>query len=192
MTKRSIGPQTTVAVHPMVIVGTYAASGRPNAMAAAWTGIVSSNPPAVGVSVRPERYTHQNIVRTKAFTLSVPGEEHLAEADFFGIASGRDTDKFEATGLTPERATKVDAPYVGEFPLVLECSLIETVELGAHTQFIGEIVDVLVDEDCIGEGDRPDLLRIRPFLYDAFGFGYHSVGPRVGDGFKAGRRFLKR
>ena len=86
----------------------------------------------------------------------------------------------------------MDAPYVGEFPLVLECRLIETVELGAHTQYVGEIVDAKVDEDCFGEDGRPDLARIRPFLYDAFGFGYHAVGPRVGDAFAAGRRFLPR
>ncbi len=86
----------------------------------------------------------------------------------------------------------MDAPYVGEFPLVLECRLIETVELGAHTQYVGEIVDAKVDEDCFGEDGRPDLARIRPFLYDAFGSGYHAVGPRVGDAFVAGRRFLPR
>ena len=189
MTKRSMGPQTSVAVHPMVLVGTYDASGRPNAMAAAWSGIVSSDPPAVGVSVRPARYTHENIVRTNAFTLSIPGEDELAETDFFGIASWREKNKFEATGLTPVRSTRVDAPYVEECPLVLECRLIRTVELGAHTQFVGEIVDLLVDEACLGEDGRPEIARLQPFLYDAFGLGYHRVGPRIGDAFSAGRKF---
>ncbi|MEN6518604.1 MAG: flavin reductase family protein [Methanospirillum sp.] len=190
--KRSIGPQTTVGVHPVLIVGCYDTNGRPNAMAVAWGGICSSKPPAVAVSVRPERHTHAGIAARKAFTVSVPSEAQLAEADLFGIASGRDLDKFQATGMTPVRAEHVDAPYVGEFPLVLECRLIETVELGAHTQYIGEILDAKVDEDCFGENGRPDLARIRPFLYDAFGLGYHAVGERIGDAFSAGRRFLPR
>jgi flavin reductase (DIM6/NTAB) family NADH-FMN oxidoreductase RutF len=161
-------------------------------MTVAWGGICSSKPPAVAVSIRPERHTHAGIESRKAFTVSVPSVAQLAEADLFGIASGRDLDKFGATGLTPVRAEHVDAPYVGEFPLVLECRLIASFDLGAHTQFVGEIVDVKVDEDCFGEDGRPDLERLRPFLYDTFGFGYHAVGPRIGTAFSAGRRFLHR
>lgn len=188
--KRSIGAQTTVGVHPVLIVGCYDAAGRANAMTVAWGGICSSRPPAVAVSVRPDRHTHAGITARKAFTVSVPSEAHVAEADLFGIASGRDLDKFGATGLTPVRAEHVDAPYVGEFPLVLECRLLTTVDLQAHTQFVGEIVDVKVDERCFGEDGRPELARIRPFLYDTFGFGYHAVGERVGDAFTTGRRLL--
>ncbi len=190
--KRSIGPQTTVGVHPVLVVGCYAPDGRPNAMTVAWGGICSSKPPAVAVAVRPERYTHQGIAARKAFTVSVPSDRHVAEADLFGIGSGRDLDKFAATGLTPVRAEHVDAPYVAEFPLVLECRLIETVDLRAHTLFVGEIVDAKVDEDCFGESGKPELERLRPFLYDTFGFGYHAVGDRVGAAFSAGRRFLPR
>ncbi|HOT94248.1 MAG TPA: flavin reductase family protein [Methanoregulaceae archaeon] len=190
--KRSIGPRTSVGVHPVLIVGCYDREGRPNAMAVAWGGICSSNPPAVAVSIRPERYTHEGITARKAFTVSVPSERYVEESDLFGIASGRDLDKFAATGLTPVRSERVDACYIGEFPLVLECRLIETVELGAHTQFVGEIVDVLVDEDCLDGDGRPALGRLRPFLYDAFGLGYHGVGDRVGTGFSSGRRFLPR
>jgi len=190
--KRSIGVQTAVGVHPVLVVGCYDPAGRPNAMTVAWGGICSSKPPAVAVSIRPERHTHAGIAARKAFTVSVPSEAQIGEADLFGIASGRDLDKFAATGLTPVRAEHVDAPYVGEFPLVLECRLIATHELGSHTQFVGEIVDVKVDEDCIGPNGRPALDRIRPFLYDGFGSGYHAAGPRVGDAFSAGRRFLPR
>ncbi|MEN6518097.1 MAG: flavin reductase family protein [Methanospirillum sp.] len=190
--KRSIGPLTTLGVHPVLVVGSYDVDGRPNAMVVAWGGICSSNPPSVAVSIRHAPYTHAGISARKAFTVSVPSEAHLAEADLFGMVSGRDLDKFAASGLTPVRAEHVNAPYVGEFPLVLECRLIETVELGSHTQFVGEIVDVKVDEDCLVENGRPELARIRPFLFDPFGNGYCAVGPRVGDAFSAGRRFLPR
>jgi len=179
-----------VGIHPVLVVGCYDTDGSPNAMTAAWGGICSSQPPAVAVSVRPGRHTHAGIAARRAFTVSVPSEDHVAETDFFGIASGRDRNKFDATGLTPIRAGMVDAPYVGEFPLVLECRLIATLELGSHTQFVGEIVDARVDEACLGEDGRPDLVHLRPFLYDVFDRGYHAVGPRVGEAYAAGRRYL--
>ncbi len=190
--KRSIGPLTTVGVHPVLVVGSYDAAGRPNAMVVAWGGICSSKPPSIAVLIRPATYTHEGISARKAFTVSVPSEAHLAEADLFGVASGRDLDKFGVTGLTPVRAEHVDAPFVDEFPLMLECRLIATHELGSHTQFVGGIVDVKVDEACLGENGMPDLSLIRPFLFDPFSFGYCAVGPRVGDAFSAGRRFLPR
>jgi flavin reductase (DIM6/NTAB) family NADH-FMN oxidoreductase RutF len=78
----------------------------------------------------------------KSFTVSVPSESYAKEADYFGIASGKKVDKFEKTGLTPVKSGLVDAPYVGEFPLVLECRLIKIVKIGLHTEFVGEILDV--------------------------------------------------
>jgi flavin reductase (DIM6/NTAB) family NADH-FMN oxidoreductase RutF len=116
----------------------------------------------------------------RAFTVSVPGEKHWEEADYVGIVSGRDTDKFEDTSLTSVRSEVVDAPYVGEFPLVLECKVKEVVELGLHTMFVGEVIDVKADEDVL-TGGRPDIQKIRPFLYGSGERGYHSVGPRIGD-----------
>src|SRR3972149_5217063 len=83
-----------------------------------------------------------SLMERKAFTVNVPSEFHCREADYIGIVSGKNTDKFAATGLTPVRNEVVDAPYVREFPLVLECQLIRTVGSGLHTQFVGEIKDV--------------------------------------------------
>ncbi|GKT18736.1 flavin reductase family protein, partial [Aduncisulcus paluster] len=74
-----------------------------------------------------------------AYTVSIPSVQHAAEADYFGMASGRDKDKFAVSGLTPVRSDVVDAPYVDEFPFIFECKVVETVELGLHTQFVGEI-----------------------------------------------------
>ncbi len=75
----------------------------------------------------------------KAFTLSVPSETHVKEADYFGMVSGRDKNKFDETGLTPVGSTLVEAPYVAEFPMILECRVVHHHEIGLHTHFIGEI-----------------------------------------------------
>jgi hypothetical protein len=89
----------------------------------------------------------------------------VAAVDFLGLASGRDMDKFTAAGLTPVRAEFVDAPYVAEFPMVIECRLAQTVELGLHTQFIGEIVDVKVDAALLDEAGHPSLPGVDPLVF---------------------------
>jgi flavin reductase (DIM6/NTAB) family NADH-FMN oxidoreductase RutF len=182
MMKRSIGAGTLAVPSPVWVVGTYDSEGKPNMMTAAWGGICCSRPPCVYVSLRKATYSHGSIVSRGAYTVCVPGEEYWREADYAGIASGRDTDKFGDTGLTPVRSEAVDAPYVEDFSLVLECSLKETVELGLHTMFVGEIIDVKADEDVL-TNNRPDLQKIKPILFGAGDRGYHSVGPRIGEAF---------
>ncbi|WP_074369685.1 flavin reductase family protein [Methanoculleus chikugoensis] len=191
MTKRSIGPRTLLYPHPDLIIGTYDASGRPDAMAAAWGGICSSRPPSVAVSVQKTRQTYANLVEQREFTISIPSTDYVREADYFGIVSGRDEEKFAATGLTPVKSDLVNAPYVGEFPVVLECRLLQTVEIGVHTQFIGEILDVKVEESVLGEDGRPDIEKIRPFAYDSMRQEYYGFGKVLAKAFSAGKEFKK-
>ena len=108
-----------------------------------------------------------------------------------GIASGRDVDKFAAAGLTPVKSELVDAPYASEFPVVLECRLLYTIEIGLHTQFIGEIIDVKGDEQVLGEDGNLDILKIQPLIFDTSHKGYHGVGPCLGQAFSVGKQFQK-
>jgi flavin reductase (DIM6/NTAB) family NADH-FMN oxidoreductase RutF len=185
--KKSLGAITLLFPTPVLMVGTYDRDGKPNLMNAAWGGICCSQPPCVAVSLRKARYSYDCIVERKAFTVGVACESRMAEADYVGIASGRDVDKFAASGLTPVRSELVDAPYAAEFPVVLECRLLHTVEIGLHTQFIGEIVDVKADSDVLGEDGHPDIMKIQPLIYDTAHKGYHGVGPLLGKAFSVGK-----
>jgi flavin reductase (DIM6/NTAB) family NADH-FMN oxidoreductase RutF len=185
--KRSIGAKTIAYPTPVYIVGTYDAAGRPNAMAAAWAGICCSRPPCLAVSLRAATYTHGNIVAGQCFTVSIPSEDYVREADYLGMASGRDTNKFEVAGLTPVRAEHVDAPYVAEFPLVIECKLLHTVEIGLHTQFIGEILDIKADEQALDEAGHLHIERVRPFLFAPGDQAYYGIGQLLGKAFDLGR-----
>ena len=180
--KTSLGAKTLAVPSPVWVVGTYDKDGRPNFMTAAWGGICCSRPPCVYVSLREATYSHGSIVARGAYTVSVPGEEYWREADYMGVASGRDTDKVADTGLTAVESAVVDAPYVEEFPLVLECRVVETVNLGLHTMFVGEIMDVKADEDVLTNG-APDTQKIRPLLFGSGDRGYHTVGVRIGEAF---------
>ena len=185
--KKSLGPRTIIFPTPVLIVGTYDGEGKPNAAAVAWGGICCSKPPCVAVSLRKATYTYGNIVERKAFTVSIPSECHAREADYFGIASGRKEDKFHAAGLTPVPSDLVDAPFVAEFPMVLECRLLHTIEIGLHTQFIGEVLNLKADEAVLGDKGVIDIEKVKPILFAPESRTYHGVGAFIGKAFSMGR-----
>jgi flavin reductase (DIM6/NTAB) family NADH-FMN oxidoreductase RutF len=184
--KKSIGAKTIVYPTPVFIVGTYDKDGHPNVMTAAWGGICCSSPPCVAVSLRKATHTYGNIMTNKAFSISVPSEVYVRQADYFGLVSGEKEDKFAASGLTPIKSDLVNAPYVKEFPLILECKVLHTLEIGLHTQFVGEIVDVKADEAVIGEKGLPDIEKVKPFSYAPESRGYYGTGPFLGKAFSIG------
>jgi flavin reductase (DIM6/NTAB) family NADH-FMN oxidoreductase RutF len=123
----------------------------------------------------------------KAFTVSIPSEDYVKKVDYVGLASGRDVDKFAVTGLTPVKSGLVNAPYVGEFPLVLECKVIKIIEIGLHTQFIGEIMDVKSD-DSVLDNNLPSIAKVNPIIFSASSATYHRVGRRIGKAFSIGKK----
>jgi flavin reductase (DIM6/NTAB) family NADH-FMN oxidoreductase RutF len=187
--KKSIGAKTLAFPTPVWIVGTYDDKGKANGMAVAWGGICCSRPPCLTVSLRKATYTYDCITGRGAYTVSILSDQQAAEADYFGLASGRDRDKFSDTGLTPVRSEHVDAPYIAEAPLVLECKLIHTFEIGLHTQFVGEIVDVKADETVLNEQGLPDIEKVRPLIYSMSRSGYYGVGDFVGKAYSLGKKF---
>lgn len=185
--KTSLGAKPIAYPTPVFVVGTYDAQGRPNAMTVAWGGICCSKPPCLAISVRKATYTYGNLVERQAFTVSVPSRDYVVAADYFGIASGREAEKFAVAGLTPVRSELVDAPYVAEFPLVLECRVVHVAELGLHTLFAGEILDVKIEEDCLTTDGRPSVELIRPFSWAPAENVYYAVKEKLGPGFSVGK-----
>ena len=185
--KKSLGAKTIVPITPVWVVGTYDREGKPNAMTAAWGGVCCSQPPCIYVSLRKATYTYSNIMERKSFKVSIPSETYTKEADYFGLSSGKTVDKFSAAGLTPVKSDLVDAPYVKEFPLIIECKVIQVVEIGLHTEFIGEIVDVKADSSVLNEKDLPDIEKVKPIIWNPAGMTYHEVGKRVGQAFSIGK-----
>ena len=185
--KKSVGAKSLLFPTPVLMRGTYDQAGKPNLMNAAWGGICCSQPPCIAVSTRKATYTHAAIVERKAFTVGIACESRIVEADYVGIASGRDVDKFAVSGLTPVRSELVDAPYAAEFPVVLECRLLHVVEIGMHTQFIGEIIDIKADTEVFGEDGHLDIMKVRPLIFDTSHKGYHGVGALLGQAFSIGK-----
>ena len=188
MRRIAIAPATVLHPHPVMLIGTYGPDGRPNLMNAAWGGICCSDPPCVAVSLREATLTYHNILSAGAFTIGIPSRKHVEVADFVGIVSGRDHDKFLETGLTPVKSEKVSAPLAAELPFSLECRLLQHHQLGSHTIFIGEIVGIQADEDVLGPRGLPDIEKTQAILWGGLGsHHYFAVGEKLGAAFSAGR-----
>lgn len=189
--KKSLGKATHAMPTPVWLVGTYDSEGKANLATIAWGGVCSSDPAAVTVSLRKARHSYDAIMERQAFTVNIPSRDFVVAADYAGIASGKNADKFAAAGLTPVKSDLVDAPYVAEFPLVIECRLLQTVEIGVHTQFIGEIVDVKADASVLDEAGLPDPTKVQPIVYSPTNRGYYALGEKVGQGFDTGKQLMK-
>ncbi|MDO8897351.1 MAG: nitroreductase family protein, partial [Bacteroidales bacterium] len=159
--------------------GTYDKAGKPNIMTAAWIGICNSNPLSIAVSMRPATYSYASVTESGAFTVNIPSAELARYVDYAGRLSGRDVDKFKETGLTPLRSEFVNAPFIKEFPLVIECELTEYHDLGSHRMFIGKVIDVKADEAILDAEGRVDVSLLNPLIYA--GRNYYETGAFVAE-----------
>ena len=151
---------------------------KPNVMTAAWTGIIASDPVITYVSIRPSRYSHEIISKTKEFVINVPNLPLLKATDFCGVKSGRDIDKFKACNLTPEKCDFISAPQIKEAPISLECKVISTQTYGTHDMFLAEVLAVHVDDEYVSDKGALNLQKANLIAY-AHGF-YFALGKKLG------------
>lgn len=189
--KKSLGAKTLVYPTPVLVISTYDNEGNPNAMTAAWGGVCCSSPPCVAISLRKATHTYGNLMTKKAFTINIPSEKYVREVDYFGIVSGKNENKFAKTGLTPVRSDLVDAPYIKEFPVNLECKIIHVFEIGLHTQFIGEVIDAKIDDAIQEKGEQPIIEQINPLIYGYGSKDYYVIGKQIAQVFSIGNEIGK-
>ena len=152
---------------------------KPNVMTAAWTGIINTRPPKTYVSIRPERYSYGLIKETGEVVINLTPEGLVRAADFCGVRSGKDMNKFEKCGITPIPSTAVSAPTLAESPLSIECKVFEVMELGSHHMFLLDVVAVTADEKLMDKNGR---LCLEKSGLAAYAHGeYFALGKKLGD-----------
>lgn len=173
------------------MIATYGDDNVVDVMNMAWGGICAEN--MVSLNIDEDHKTSENLKKRGAFTLSIADIPHIEAADFFGIASGsKMPDKFERSGLSAVKSEKVNAPIVQEFPLTLECRVIEDkMEIYGH-HIIGEIVGVLADEAVLDEKGKVDAAKLNAFVFDQFRSGYYAIGEKVGQAWHTGAPLMKK
>jgi len=186
--KIKLGPSPIVFPMPAVLVGTYDGGGTPNAMTAAWAAACCHQPPCVGVAIRHNRLTFANIEVRKAFTICVPGTALAKQVDYLGIVSGkREPDKLAKLGLETSPCPTVEAPMIDACPVVTECRLHSQLEVGSHTWFVGEVVDVHVAEQLVGEDGQIDIDALDPLSYATSAGEYRALGGPLGAAYAIGK-----
>ena len=150
---------------PAVMVSCGRRGERPNILTVAWTGTVCTNPAMVYISVRPERYSYDIIRETGEFVINLTTGKLARAADYCGVRSGRDVDKFQEMHLTPAPAEHLAAPLIGESPVNIECRVTEVKELGSHHMFLAEVVAIDVDGQWLDEKGKFHLEKTKPIVY---------------------------
>jgi flavin reductase (DIM6/NTAB) family NADH-FMN oxidoreductase RutF len=171
-------PYTALFPCPVVLVTCIGSTGDPNIITLAWVGTVCSEPPMIGLGIRPTRYSHKLIKDSKEFVVNIPSTKFIQETDYCGVTSGKDFDKFSKTGLTPEKAVYVNTPLIRECPVNLECTLKKVIPLGAHDLFLGEVVQIHINEQVLNEKGKLDFTKVDPFVYNVGE--YWSLDKKIG------------
>jgi len=177
--KQNWKPCAIVNPVPAVLVSCGDKPENYNMLTIAWTGTICSEPPMAYISVRPERHSYDIIKRTGEFVINLTTEALAEATDWCGVRSGRNFDKFKECGLTSEKSAVVAAPSIAESPISIECRVKEIIPLGSHDMFIGEVVNVAVDEQYLDpETGKLDLAKAKLLTY-AHG-AYFALGEQIG------------
>ena len=163
---------------PVVMVSLAGSAGQRNIITVAWTGTICSDPAMVSISVRPERYSYKMLKETGEFVINLTTRKLVYAADYCGVKSGRDVDKFGRAHLTPLPASAVGAPMIGESPVNIECRVTEVKPLGSHDMFLAQVKAVHADEKYMDENGKFCLERAEPVVY-SHGT-YFTCGEAVG------------
>ena len=184
--KKDLGIVDAIYPMPVLMVAAYDENGKVNVMNAAWGQIADDD--KVIIFIGEGKKTWLNILASKAFTVALADEKHMDVADFFGIASGNKIDdKFERTGYHAVKSDKVHAPVIEEFPVVMECELLEFLHTDYVDGIVGKIVNVKADEEVLDEKGRVDVTKTRALIFDQFRSGYYVTGEKVGQAWNAGK-----
>lgn len=189
--KKDLGIVQAVYPMPVLMVAAYDENEKVNVMNAAWGQICDND--KIIIFIGEGKKTWLNIKASKAFTVALADETHMDVADFFGIASGNKiNDKFERTGYTATKSDKVHAPIIDEFPVVMECELLEILDTEYVSGIVGRIVNVKAEEAVLSANGKVDPAKLHALSFDTFQHGYYTTGEKIGQAWNAGAKLTKK
>ena len=189
--KKDLGVIPSVYPMPVLMIAAYDEAGNVNVMNAAWG--MTCDMDKIALFIDEDHKTTKNIRQSKAFTVALADRAHMAEADFFGIATGNKMpDKFARTGFHAAKSTRVNAPIIEEFPLVMECELAEVVQTEILHAVVGKVVNVSAEEAVLDEKGKVDAEKLQALMFDQFRNGYYVTGEKAGRAWNAGKDLMKK
>lgn len=181
--KKNISKSLIMAPMPVLIIGTYDENNVPNAMNAAWG--MQCDGDAIMISLGKHKTT-ENLKIKNAFTVAFATKETLIESDYFGIETGAKVNKIERAGFHAVKSQYVDAPVFEEYPVTLECEVLELADDEGDYRLTGKVKNVIADEQVLNEKGNVDLSKLNLITYDSAGHVYREIGRVVGHAFHDG------
>lgn len=187
--KKDLGVLTAVYPMPVLMVATYDKDEQVDVMNAAWGQIVDYD--KIMLVIGEGKKTWLNIKESKAFTVALADQEHMAMADYYGLVAGnQDPDKFNRSGYHAIKSTRVQAPIIEEFKVVMECELLQVYSEENLEAIVGKIVNVQAEESILNEEGKIDVTKLNALMFDPFGHGYYTTGEKVGQAFSEGKKYI--
>ena len=181
--RKNFGSKPWCYPQPVFILAAYDKEGKPNAMNVAWGGIHYDD--QISMCISANHKTTENILESKAFTVSMADKDHVAACDYLGVVSGnKEPEKFKKAGFTSSKSEFVNAPIINELPMTIECNLVSYDP--EMCTLIGEIVNISADESILDEKGKIDPSKLKPITFDPVHNSYLEIGGKVGNAFKDG------
>ncbi len=165
-------------------------NGKPNFLAVAWFTMASYKPPRIAITLGKGHHTNPGIKENRTFSVCLPSQDMVEGTDFCGIVSGKKTDKSEIFDLFYGELKT--APMIKDYPLSVECRLVEVVESSLNEIFISEIVGAYTEDRYLSDG-KLDFAKMKPLILSQPDTSYWSLGEpvakawNIGKGYKAKR-----
>jgi len=185
MPKRKIGSKVPVYPMPVILVGAQV-KGKPNFLTVVWFSMVNFKPPMISVVLNRAHYTNQGIKQTNTFSINIPSTEMLEATDYCSVVSGFEHDKSKLFDIFYGELR--NAPMITECPLTAECRVIQTIQFTTHELFVGEVITAYADDNMLKQ-ERPDITKIKPFIYSMYDNHYWELGKSIGTAMHIGKRF---
>lgn len=164
---------------PTMLVGADV-NGKPNYVTVGACGVVSLKP-MLYISLKSMHYTTAGVKENGYFSVNIPPAGLVEQTDYCGIVSGKRIDKSNV--FVPFYDEFGKAPMIKECTMNFLCKVVQVIPIDDFEMFLGEIVSVYVNEECLTEG-KPDPLKINPMIM--MGASYYDLNQLVGNAFKSG------
>lgn len=183
--RKNFGNKAHIYPQPVFIIASYDENGVADAMNAAWGSVADYT--TLAFYLNSKHKTVENILKRKAFSVSMATEDYVVESDYVGIVSAhRVPNKLEMAGFHTSKSEFVDAPIIDELPLTLECELIS---FDKNSELLlGKVINMSADESILDETGKIDSSKLKPIIFDSVHKSYFGIGKKVGNAFSDGNK----
>lgn len=151
MNKIDFKPSVMLNPVPAVMISSRNKEGLDNIFTVSWVNTICTRPPMLSISIRPERLSYEYIKESMEFIVNIPSTKLTYETDFCGVKTGKKVNKIKELNLKMKEGTHVNAAYIEDCPVSIECKVRNILPLGSHDLFIADVVASHVDENLLDE-----------------------------------------